>query len=800
MNFFSIKKIKLFGSKSPLPKKKKTPPATAPHEEKQKPWQKLIQSPFVFLFLFVLILAYFISYLPSKSLPLLNEGEIASSDIIAPANLTIEDKETTEKRKKEAVENVLPVYSYDQNVFLNTEEKIREFFNLGREWLKQKPLTANKIEQFRKDILDKFELEISSRDINSLIRVKFVPQVEESLINLLGKISAVGIILSKDLFIHGEQERGFTLIKGPEFEKTTKIDEILDIKESKERLTADIKALELPQRDKSVLISLSHLFVTPDVTYDKVKTELRKEQAWSSIETVFYTIKKGKIIIRKGDEITQDTLKQIRIINQNLQAKPSWLTNFLGTFLLFGLLFVSLWYYLNSLLKFQTAMKYFLMMGITLILSLLFYKLSIFLADVFSENTNIFLFSHMESYRYAFPYQFGVLLFAFLTTNTIALVFLVINSLLVGYLFKANFYLVVFSLLGGLAAIYGIKYYKKQKRTSTIRAGLFVIAPVNIFVIITIHLIKEKLGPLDLFASEVFMALIGGLLGATVAYLLLQIYEYVFNILTPTKLLELTNSDLPIFRKMAMEAPGSYHHSLVVASLAEKAAEEIKLDPMLVKAGALYHDIGKIKRPEYFIENQTRNPDMHKDLTPSMSTLVIINHVKEGMDLAKKLRLPRKIREIIAQHHGNSLVKYFYHKAKQKYDPEMQKIGEETYRYPGPPPESKEAALILLADSVEAASRSLKSASRENLKRVIKDIVENHIQDGQLDECDFSLKELRTIATTFLSTLTTVFSPRVEYPGFDFEMKEKKKTEKKQKSNDRNNQSPAQTQDKPKEV
>jgi len=237
-----------------------------------------------------------------------------------------------------------------------------------------------------------------------------------------------------------------------------------------------------------------------------------------------------------------------------------------------------------------------------------------------------------------------------------------------------------------------------------------------------------------------------------------------------------------------------------VASLAEKAAEEIKLDPMLVKAGALYHDIGKIKRPEYFIENQTRNPDMHKDLTPSMSTLVIINHVKEGMDLAKKLRLPRKIREIIAQHHGNSLVKYFYHKAKQKYDPEMQKIGEETYRYPGPPPESKEAALILLADSVEAASRSLKSASRENLKRVIKDIVENHIQDGQLDECDFSLKELRTIATTFLSTLTTVFSPRVEYPGFDFEMKEKKKTEKKQKFNDRNNQSPAQTQDKPKEV
>jgi len=799
MNFFSIKKIKLFKSSEPLPKKKKTPSSAAPKEIKPTQWQKIIQAPFVYLFLSVLILAYFISYVPSKSLPLLNEGEIASSDIVAPADLTIEDKETTEKRKKEAIESVLPVYSYDQNVFLNTEEKIREFFSLGREWLKEKPVTAARIEQFRKDILDKFELEISSRTISSLTRVKFASKIEESLINLLGKTSAVGIILSKDLFIHGEQERGFTLIKSPEFEKTTKIDEILDIKESKERLTAEINALELTRRDKSILISLSHLFVAPDVTYDKVETDSRKNQAWESIETVFYTIKKGKVIIRKGDEVSQDTLKQIKIINQNLQAKPSWLTNFLGAFLLFGLLFVSLWYYLNSILKFPLAMKYFLMMGITLILSLLFYKLSIFLAGLFSQNTSFFLFTHLESYRYVLPYQFGVLLFAFLATNTIALVFLVINSLLVGYLFKANFYLVVFSLLGGLASIYGIKFYGKQKRTSAIRSGLFVIAPINIFVIITIHLIKERLGPIDLFASEVFMALLGGLLGATIAFLFLPVYEYIFNILTPTKLLELTNSELPIFREMAMEAPGSYHHSLVVASLAEKAAEEIKLDPMLVKAGSLYHDIGKIKRPEYFIENRTRNPDMHKDLTPRMSTLVIVNHVKEGVELAKKLRLPRKIREIIAQHHGSSLVKYFYHKAKEKYDPEMQKIGEETYRYPGPPPESKEAALILLADSVEAASRSLKTASRENLKRVIKDVIENYIQDGQLDECDFSLKELRTIATTFLSTLITVYSPRVEYPGFDFEMKEKK-IEKKQKSNDRNNQSPAQAKDKPKKV
>jgi len=212
---------------------------------------------------------------------------------------------------------------------------------------------------------------------------------------------------------------------------------------------------------------------------------------------------------------------------------------------------------------------------------------------------------------------------------------------------------------------------------------------------------------------------------------------------------------------------------------------------MLVKAGALYHDIGKIKMPEYFIENATANPDLHKDLTPSMSTLVIINHVKEGVELAKKLKLPLKIREIIEQHHGNSLVMYFYQKAKEKYDPEQQKIGEESYRYPGPTPRSKEAALVMLADSVEAASRSLKSPTRENLKRVITEIFNNYLQDGQLDNCEFSLKEMRAIANSFLSNLYSIYHPRVQYPGFDFEMKKERKNNRPQKNNDRNPKSTA---------
>jgi putative nucleotidyltransferase with HDIG domain len=786
MNPISFKNLTFFKKSEPQTAKQKNSTSHSKAEIKLSLWQKLAQSPIVFLFIFVAILAAFISYVPSRSLPLLPEGEIARSDIIAPANLSIEDKETTEKRRKEAADAILPVYVLDANVFSDTEENIREFFNYGREWLK-KPVTIERRDEFQKDIQEKYDFEIPSKDLRLLIKTKFSAVTEESLISLLGKISARGIILSKNLFIHGEQERGFNLLMGPDVERIFRVEEIIDTKEAKEILAEEISQLDLHRNEKALLTNLAKFFFSANISYSKAETEARKEQARQSTGAIFYTIKKGKVIIRKGDEVSKEALEQINIINQNLQARPGWLTNLSGTFLLYALLFLALWYYLNSITRFRRALKIFIMMGTTLIISVLLYKLSIFLANIFSASTNIFLFSYTESYWYAFLFQFGVLLFAFLAGNQLALIYTILNSLLVGYLFKENFLLMIFCLIGGLAAIYGIKYYGRQKRTSAFRAGIFLVAPINIIVILVIHLIRETMGPIDMLASELFMGVLGGILSGSLAFLLLPVFENVFDFLTQTKLLELMNTDLPIFKQMATEAPGSYQHSLTVASLAERAAEEIKLDSMLVKAGAFYHDIGKIKRPEYFIENRIENPDMHKDLKPSMSTLVIINHVKEGVELAKKLKLPEKIREIIAQHHGRSLMRFFFQKAKEKYDPEMHKIGEESYRYAGPIPESKEAALIMLSDSVEAAARSLKTPSLPSLRKVITEIFNNYIQDGQLDDCYFSFKELQAIASTFLSTLYSIYHPRVEYPGFDFEVR--KKNEKNNKPDDRNHKS-----------
>ncbi len=787
MNNLSFNKIKFFRAKE-VPKKR-TPNNKPPinKENETKFWEQLTKNPFFYLFLFVLVITYFTSYVPSRSLLQLQVGEIAALDIEAPSDITLVDSETTDEKREEAVGAVLSVYNLDKSIFSYTEEKIRSLFQSGRELI-ETPITEDILQNFSISLINQYGLELLPNNLNALIKTNFSSSLEENLISLIGKISSQGIILTRNLFIRGELEKGLTLIEEDRPERTLAISIILDIEEAKDRITNEIRDLDLPPDEKSLLVLLSHFFVSSNVTYDGITTEKRKEKARAGVELIFSTIKKGKVIVRKGDEVNEEAANLITLINKSLEEQSGWLVNATGTFLLFSLLFLTIWYYLKSLLKFHLAFKYFQMMGLTLIVSLLIYKLSFFLAGIFSQTSSFFLLKNLEPYNFALPLQIGILIFAFLSGIQVALIFTVLNSILIGYLFPANFPLMVFCLIGGFAAIYGVKYFGKHSRTSTFRAGLFIVAPINLFLIITFHLIQEQMGSFDIFISEVVMGLVGGLLSAVFAFLFLPVLENLFGIITQSKLLELTNSDLSIFRKMALEAPGSFHHSLIVSALAENAAEEIKLDPMLVKAGALYHDIGKSRRPEYFIENhQTKSLDRHKDLKPSMSALVILNHVKEGVEIANKLKLPKPIHDIIEQHHGTSIMRYFFEKAKIAYDPEMQKIGEESYRYPGPCPQSKEASLVMLADAIEAASRSLKSPTNTNLKRVINDLINNLIQDGQLDDGNLSLKELKSIAASFLSTLDNIYHQRVEYPGFDFEMKKAKNKKPAKSSNDRNN-------------
>jgi putative nucleotidyltransferase with HDIG domain len=226
-------------------------------------------------------------------------------------------------------------------------------------------------------------------------------------------------------------------------------------------------------------------------------------------------------------------------------------------------------------------------------------------------------------------------------------------------------------------------------------------------------------------------------------------------------LLELSDFNHPLLKKMILEAPGTYQHSLVVANLAEAAAESIGANPLLCRVGAYYHDVGKIIKPHYFVENQIPYRDVHKNLKPSISKMIIINHVKEGAELAKKYRLRQTIIDFITEHHGRSLVYYFYQRAKELHD---QQDHEEEYRYPGPRPQSKEIAIVSLADTIEAFSRTMEEPTPARIKEMVKDVVRKRFTEGELDESELTLKDLERITESFVRILNAIFHTRINYP------------------------------------
>jgi putative nucleotidyltransferase with HDIG domain len=260
------------------------------------------------------------------------------------------------------------------------------------------------------------------------------------------------------------------------------------------------------------------------------------------------------------------------------------------------------------------------------------------------------------------------------------------------------------------------------------------------------------------------MGFMGGVISGIIVAGITPLFEAFFDYSTDIKLLELANLNQPIFQKMIMEAPGTYHHSIIVASLVEAAAEAIGANPLLARVSAYYHDVGKTKKPQYFIENQRNGENRHDRLSPKMSGLIITSHVKDGCEIAAKAKLGKQITNIIREHHGTSLVSYFYEKAKRDKDASIRSLPENDFRYAGPKPQSKEAGLVLLADVVEASSRALSAPTPARIKNLVRERIEKVFMDGQLDECEITLRDLNKIAEHFTRILNGIFHQRIDYP------------------------------------
>jgi len=353
---------------------------------------------------------------------------------------------------------------------------------------------------------------------------------------------------------------------------------------------------------------------------------------------------------------------------------------------------------------------------------------------------------------------FAILITLLFDNLELSFLFSLFISLLGASIDGGNFNLGVSLLSGSLVAI--MLTHKSRRRFQVIQAGLFS----GIVQFIVAFIMERNSGffvisGVDRFLLKVCLA--NGVFSSFIVLGILPIFEYIFKVVTNISLLELSDFNHPLLRRLILEAPGTYQHSLVVANLSEAAAESIGANPLLVRVGAYYHDVGKMIKPDYFVENLVNYKDVHKNLKPSISKLIIFNHVKEGVELAKKNRLNPKIIDFIAQHHGKTLVYYFYQRAKE-LDPGQKH--EEEYRYPGPKPQSKETAIVALADTIEALSRTLDEPTPSRIEEMVREVVKKRFMEGELDESSLTLKEVEKITQSFVRILNAIFHTRINYP------------------------------------
>jgi len=484
---------------------------------------------------------------------------------------------------------------------------------------------------------------------------------------------------------------------------------------------------------------LSEILIVPNMFINEKETEAKKQELLKSIKPIERLITKGEIIVRKGEKITRDKFIILEALGYTFSQKN--ILRFISFFLTLSALQLSITIFARKYILIEKNLNIFLLMNFLFTLSILSSKIFSFYSPYLNPLTSYLFISTILSdsplsYIVSLTIIVSSSIFSFSYTIPILLFFdfLVLNS----------------------------KVKELENRSDYIKIG-FLISLIRIPFIIFGKLIFNE--P-DLTYTNMIYSFINPTLSAILSVGIIPPIEELFRVATPLKLLEMTNPDHPLLRKLLMEAPGTYYHSLIVENLAERAAKEAGANERIIRTAALYHDIGKIKRPQYFIENLLpgqNNP--HDNLSPYISALIIKSHPKDGAIILRNYKFPKNIIDIVEQHHGTSLINYFYNKQIQiskKYVPE------DDFRYPGPKPESKEAAIVMLADSIEAATRTITNITPETIEKVIREVIREKLSDGQLENSKLTLEELEKIAQSFIKTIIELRHPRIPYPRLKF--------------------------------
>lgn len=634
----------------------------------------------------------------------LGEGQISPRDIYARKTIEIIDVKATEERKNTLLAELVPVYRIDENL---TQERKKEYISFFQELetirstIPQQGISFEKKEEFFR------KWKITSGVFDWFMEAP--PEKFEKI---------------KEVFFSNMEKNLSQPIREGEIEQ-----KILESYSAYERMNLEVDEIR-------VLNLLTSRFLKPNARVDLVENEKLREQVIKNVEPVKRYIQKGQILVKKGTVVTHTDLESLRALGLVSEQYESYLLFALGILIVFTVIFEY-----SFIKKFASEIiqkNSFLLIRILTI------------TGVIALNALSLRFSWYLILLAAVPF----ILYTLMGRNLALCESLILFPLLM-WGERADFMRSLYIFMNLFLPLFLLD--KTIKRRDLVKTG-FWIALVNIMMVIIFGL-QEGNTHLEFLINSVYG--FGGAIISSIAALGgISLFETTFHVATDFRLLELVNPTHPLLKRLMMEAPGTYSHSLMMANLAEAAADAIGANPLLARAGAYYHDIGKIKRPYFFIENQI-NENIHNRLSPHLSTLVIQNHLKDGLEIARKYHLPIEIQNIIQSHHGNTVLRYFYDKAmKQKKD----EVTDTEFRYPGPRPKTKEEVLIFLADSVEAAIRSTNNLSSSRLESIVSGIIQNYLKDGQLDDTPLTMRDIHKISDAFVMILSGMLHARVPYP------------------------------------
>jgi len=684
------------------------------------------------------------------------DGEVVKATVISPSDLTTVDIAETERRRDAAREAIRPVFFLDST----RGESSAQSFQAAWDELK-----ADAERNQRKP--GEWNGEGGAPVARAIIAHRFDPEALDHLTRLIREIGE-GYIYDDGDARNMKQEIVLVDYRNPTAQMIMPAPQTRMTTLSSARRNLELRIRNLggwSAEEKTALYSAIAPLIKPNVVLDQTATAIAREADAGKVTPVRISLKKNQVVAREGDTVTPVMRAQLDAIQNSGHAGRPW-QRLIGLFLIVTALYWAAWKFTEHRSTTVTLAlskeRTFALIGSAILVQTVLMRVGFYVGDSVAAQKSNAPFNDPTIWNFAIPFAAAALLVAMLVDTQLAFMTGIMTALFAGLLAQSGMQKSVYATVACAAAIYGIGRYRE--RQSVTIAGLLVGASNAVMALALIAYAEQQL-TLNTILLALGCGIAGGLLTAIFTAGGLPINESLFGILTDVKLLELSNADLPVLGQMALRAPGTNQHSHAVGQLAEEACRAVNANPLLARIGALYHDIGKLAAPDYFVENQ-QGSNPHDHLKPTQSAKIIISHVTYGMKLGRELGLPKKIRDFIPQHHGTRTLHFFLRKAQAEAKP-GETVETEEFRYPGPKPQSKEAAIMMLADSCEAAARSLARPDPENIRAIVVKIVDAIVSDGQLDECDISLRELTAIRKTMIHSLTAIYHARVDYPGFN---------------------------------